>query len=162
LIVILEKKTRSLMFELPDPRLVFAFEARVDIAETVHIGRGLAFTPITGGTVHGPRLSGKVLAGGGDWSTTHGLVTELDAHYLLQADDGAVIDIRNRGFWRATPEVDARVEAGEDLPETEYYYRTSPVFRTDAPAHRWLAESVFVGLARGENGQVCIRFFEVQ
>jgi hypothetical protein len=157
----MEKKTRSLMFELPDPLLVFAFEARVDIAETLHIGGGLDFTPITGGTVHGPRLSGKVLAGGGDRSTTHGGVTELDAHYLLQADDGAVIDIRNRGFWRATPEVEARVEAGEDLPETEYYYRTSPVFRTGAPAHRWLAESVFVGLARGENGQVCIRFFEV-
>jgi hypothetical protein len=153
------------MTELPDPRLVFAFEARVDVAESLHVGRGpdevLMFTPITGGTVDGPRLSGRVLAGGGDWSTTRGQTTELDAHYLLQASDGAVIDIHNRGFWRATPEIEARVEAGEDLPETEYYYRTSPVFRTDAPAHRWLAESVFVGLARGENGQVCIRFFEV-
>ncbi|BCY12792.1 DUF3237 domain-containing protein [Actinoplanes sp. L3-i22] len=153
------------MPELPDPRLVFAFEARVDVAETVHVGRGpdevLMFTPITGGTVAGPRLNGVVLAGGGDWSVTRGQVTELDARYLLRADDGAVIDIVNRGFWRATPEIDARVEAGEDLPETEYYYRTSPVFRTDAPAHAWLASSVFVGLARGEAGQVCIRFFEV-
>jgi hypothetical protein len=150
---------------LPDPRLVFAFEARVDVAESLHVGRGadevLMFTPITGGTVAGPRLNGVVLPGGGDWSTTRGGTTELDARYLLQADDGAVIDIVNVGFWRATPEVDARVEAGEDLPETEYYYRTSPVFRTDAPAHRRLAESVFVGLARGEGGQVCIRFFEV-
>ncbi|KHD76773.1 DUF3237 domain-containing protein [Actinoplanes utahensis] len=149
------------MFELPDPRLVFAFEARVDVAETLLIDGGLMFTPITGGTVDGPRLTGKVLAGGGDWSTTSGDVTALDARYLLQASDGAVIDIHNRGFWRATPEIDARIEAGEDLPETEYYYRTSPVFHTDAPAHRWLASSVFVGLARGENGQVCIRFFEV-
>ncbi|MDI6103460.1 DUF3237 domain-containing protein [Actinoplanes sp. NEAU-A12] len=153
------------MPELPDPRLVFAFEARVDVAETLHVGRGpdevLMFTPITGGTVDGPRLTGRVLAGGGDWSTTRGQVTELDARYLLRADDGSVIDIHNRGFWRATAEIDARVEAGEDLPETEYYYRTSAVFRTDAPAHRWLTESVFVGLARGENGQVCIRFFEL-
>jgi hypothetical protein len=162
LIVIVEKKTELLMFELPDPRLVFAFEARVDVAGTLPIGGGRDFTPITGGTVHGPRLSGTVLAGGGDWSITHGRVVELDARYLLRADDGSVIDIHNRGFWRATPEIDARVEAGEDLPETEYYYRTSPVFRTDAPAHRWLAESVFVGLARGERGQVCIRFFEVR
>ncbi|MFF5081818.1 DUF3237 domain-containing protein [Actinoplanes sp. NPDC000266] len=144
-----------------DPQLSFAFEARVDVAETLDIGDGAAFTPITGGTVDGPRLTGTVLAGGGDWSTTRGPVTALDAHYLLRADDGTVIDIRNRGFWRASPEVDARVEAGEDLPETEYYYRTSPVFRTDAEQHRWLAESVFVGMARGERGQVCIRFFEV-
>ena len=150
---------------LPDPRLVFAFEARVDVAESLHVGRGadevLMFTPITGGTVAGPRLTGVVLPGGGDWSTTRGATTELDARYLLRADDGAVIDIVNRGFWRADPEIERRVEAGEDIPETEYYYRTSPVFRTDAPAHRWLAESVFVGLARGEGGQVCIRFFEV-
>ncbi|GAA2684287.1 DUF3237 domain-containing protein [Actinoplanes palleronii] len=153
------------MPELPDPRLVFVFEARVDVAETRHVGRGpdevLMFTPITGGTVSGPRLNGTVLAGGGDWSVTRGQVTELDARYLLQADDGSVIDIDNRGFWRATPEIDARVEAGEDIPETEYYYRTSPKFSTDAPAHAWLNSSVFVGLARGEAGQVRIRFFEV-
>ncbi|MEV6342685.1 DUF3237 domain-containing protein [Actinoplanes sp. NPDC051851] len=153
------------MPELPDPRLEFAFEARVDVAETLHVGRGadevVMFTPITGGTVDGPRLTGRVLAGGGDWSTTRGQVTELDARYLLQAEDGAVIDIHNRGFWRADPEIDARVEAGEDLPETLYYYRTTPFFRTDAAAHRWLTSSVFVGLARGEAGQVCIRFFEV-
>ena len=150
----------------PQPQLSFAFEVRVDVADSLHVGRGpdelLMFTPITGGTVDGPRLRGMVLPGGGDWSTTRGACSELDAHYLLRAEDGAVIDIRNRGFWRATPEVDARVEAGEDVPETEYYYRTSPVFRTDHPAHRWLAESVFVGLARGERGQVCIRLFEVR
>ncbi|BAL90877.1 hypothetical protein AMIS_56570 [Actinoplanes missouriensis 431] len=149
------------MLELPDPRLALAFEARVDVAASLDIGDGLQFTPITGGTVSGPRLSGRVLAGGGDWSTTRGQVTALDAHYLLEADDGAVIDIRNRGFWRASPEVEARVEAGEDLPETHYYYRTSPVFSTSAPDHAWLASTVFVGLARGERGQVCIRFFEV-
>ncbi|MEU4563295.1 DUF3237 domain-containing protein [Actinoplanes sp. NPDC023936] len=149
------------MFELPDPQLVFAFEARVDVAASLDIGDGMYFTPITGGTVSGPKLSGRVLAGGGDWSTTRGQVTSLDAHYLLEASDGSVIDIRNRGFWRASPEVDARVEAGEDLPETSYYYRTSPVFQTAAPAHAWLASTVFVGLARGERGQVCIRFFEV-
>jgi len=151
---------------LPEPRLSFAFEARVDVADSLHVGRGpgevLMFTPITGGTVDGPRLRGTVLAGGGDWSTTRGSCTELDARYLLRAEDGAVIDVVNRGFWRASSEVDARVEAGEDVPETEYYYRTSPVFRTDHADHRWLTESVFVGLARGERGRVCIRFFEVR
>jgi len=61
---------------LPEPRLVFAFEARVDVAESLHVGRGsdevLMFTPITGGTVAGPRLNGVVVPGGGDWSTTRG------------------------------------------------------------------------------------------
>ena len=34
----------------------------------------------------------------------------------------------------------ARVEAGENVPEEEYYFRTAPVFQTDAAPHRWLAE----------------------
>ncbi len=151
---------------LPEPVLEFAFEARVDIDPAVHVGRGrdevLMFTPITGGEVEGPRLNGVVLPGGGDWSTTRGQTTELDARYLVRADDGATIDVVNRGFWRADPEQERRMTAGEQIPETEFYYRTSPTFRTDAAAHRWLAERVFVGMARGDDRRVCIRFFEVR
>ena len=150
---------------LLEPTLTFAFEARVAIAESLRIGRSPGeepwFTPITGGTVAGPRLNGVVMAYGGDWSVTRGTTTTLDARYLLRADDGAVIDIHNRGVWRADLEVEKRVEAGEAVDESEYYYRTSPVFQTDAPAHAWLNSTVFVGMARGEDRMVCIRFFEL-
>ncbi len=150
---------------LPDPVLQFAFEARVDIDPAVHVGRGpdevLMFTPITGGEVEGPRLNGVVLPGGGDWSTSRGQTTQLDARYLIRADDGSTIDVVNRGFWRADEDQEIRMAAGEQIPETEYYYRTSPVFRTDAPEHRWLCGRVFVGMARGDDQRVCIRFFEV-
>ncbi|GAB7106609.1 hypothetical protein JCM4814A_49230 [Streptomyces phaeofaciens JCM 4814] len=58
------------------PSLTHAFEIRAAIAPSLHIGHGdgerTEFTPITGGTVHGPRLNGTVLAGGGDWSSTRG------------------------------------------------------------------------------------------
>ena len=149
------------------PRLRFAFEARVDVAPSEHVGHGegdvLDFTPITGGTVEGPRLRGTVVPGGGDWSVKRGpTVYELDARYLIRAADGALIDIVNRGFYRtATAEAMGRMEAGEELDASEVYFRTAPVFRTDAPQHRWLAETVFVGLARDEAGQICIRFYEV-
>lgn len=149
----------------PDPVLTFAFEARVDVAPAERIGHGegeeLEFTPITGGTVDGPRLTGTVVPGGGDWSIRRGDAIALDARYLIRAADGALIDIVNRGFYRAAPEVDARLEAGEPVDPSEYYFRTSPVFRTDAPAHRWLAETVFVGMARDEGGRICIRFYAV-
>ena len=150
-----------------DPRLRFAFEVRVAVGPGEHVGHGegdsLEFVPITGGTVDGPRLRGTVVPGGGDWSVRRGpTVYELDARYLLRADDGALIDIVNRGFYRTeTVEAMERMEAGEELPASEVYFRTSPVFRTDAPQHRWLAETVFVGLARDEGGQVCIRIYEV-
>jgi uncharacterized protein DUF3237 len=133
------------------PSLHYAFAARVAVGPEEHIGHGSGdealFVPITGGSVDGPRLRGTILAGGGDWMVKRGEVYALEARYLIRTTDGALIDVVNRGFWRETP--------------GGLYYRTSPVFRTDAPAHRWLAETVFVGLAREEGGDVCIRFYAV-
>lgn len=151
---------------MTEPVLEFAFELRVDCDPHLRIGRSadeeLTFTPITGGTVAGPLLNGVVLAGGGDWAVERSGTSQLEARYLLRADDGAVIDILNRGYFRASAEAIALHEAGEHVDEAEIYFRTAPVFQTDAPAHRWLAEHQFVGLARDEDGQVCVRVFVVR
>ncbi|WP_436772570.1 DUF3237 domain-containing protein [Yinghuangia sp. YIM S09857] len=149
------------------PALDFVFEIRAQVSETLHIGHGdgetTEFTPIVGGGVSGPRLTGKVLAGGGDWSSTRGEVCELEARYLVQADDGTVIDIVNRGFYHPAPNGPDQYDGGIKVSEAGHYYRTSPVFRTDAPAHRWLAETVFVGLARPDGDDVvAIRVYAVR
>ncbi|WP_240739864.1 DUF3237 domain-containing protein [Leucobacter triazinivorans] len=150
------------------PRLEFAFEIRVDCAPDLHIGRGadevLTLTPITGGTVTGPLLRGDVLAGGGDWAVERSGTAQLEARYAIRAADGAVIEVLNRGYFRASEDALARMDRGERVPEDDpgVYFRTAPVFQTDAPAHRWLAEHQFVGLARDEDGQVCIRVFVVR
>lgn len=148
-----------------EPTLEFVFEIRATIAADHHIGRStdesLSFTPVVGGSVSGPALTGTVLAGGGDWAVERFGTAELEARYLIRADDGTVIDVLNRGYFRATPELLARMDAGEDLPEDTdgLYFRTAPVFQTDAPQHRWLAEHQFFGLARDDDGQVCVRVF---
>ncbi|MEQ6899428.1 DUF3237 domain-containing protein [Microbacterium sp. KR10-403] len=151
---------------LPDPQLAFAFEIRADIGPFLRIGRSadeeLTFTPVTGGSVAGPLLNGTIVAGGGDWAVERSRTAQLEARYVVQADDGAYIDVLNRGYYRASKEVIDRVEAGENVPETEYYFRTAPVFQTDAAPHRWLAEHQFVGLARDEDGQVRVRVFLVK
>ncbi|MFF2571026.1 DUF3237 domain-containing protein [Streptomyces sp. NPDC058084] len=148
------------------PALDFAFEVRVSLAPSVHIGHGggeiTEYVPITGGTVAGPRLRGTVLAGGGDWCDRRGGVYQLDARYLLRADDGAVIDITNRGYYHEDdPTAPAQYDDALPVSEAGVYYRTSPVFRTDAPAHLWLARTVFIGLARGDDREVAIRFYSV-
>lgn len=149
------------------PHLEFVFEIRAEIAPELPIGRSedevLSFTPIVGGTVSGPRLNGVVLAGGGDWAVERSGTAQLEARYLLRADDGAVIDILNRGYFRADTDVLQRMDRGENVPEDDpgLYFRTAPVFQTDAPAHRWLAENQFIGVARDEDGAVCIRVFLV-
>lgn len=72
------------------PSLAFAFEIRAQIAPTLHVGHGdgerTEFTPIVGGTVTRPRLSGTVLPGGGDRHSTRGEVCELDARRPLLPD----------------------------------------------------------------------------
>ena len=159
--------------DLPAPNLEYVFEIRATIEPDLRIGRGadelLSFTPISGGSVTGPRLNGEVLAGGGDWAVERSGTAQLEARYLIRAEDGAVIDVLNRGYFRASGEVIARMERGEQVPEGDpgLYFRTAPVFQTDAPAHRWLAEHQFIGLARdgeSESGepQVCIRVFAVR
>lgn len=147
------------------PELEYVFELRVSVSPELHVRRGadeqLGFTPITGGTVNGPRLNGRVLPGGGDWAVLRSATAQLEARYLLQAEDGAVIDVVNRGYFRATDEILARIADGQEIPEDEpgLYFRTAPVFRTDAPRHRWLAEHQFLGVARDDDGQICIRVF---
>ncbi|WP_268255248.1 DUF3237 family protein [Streptomyces phaeofaciens] len=47
------------------------------------------------------------------------------------------------------------------LAEAGTYFRTAPVFRTDAERHRWLARTAFVGLAREEDGHIVIRCYTV-
>ncbi|GAA1698555.1 hypothetical protein GCM10009792_18260 [Microcella alkalica] len=147
------------------PSLQFVFELRVEVAAPVRVGRteseSLNVTPITGGVVEGPRLNGRVLGVGADWWVTRGSTTQLDARYLIESADGAAIDVVNRGYWHAGPELEERLRSGEPLAEDELYYRTAFVFQTGAADYRWLTEAQFVGYARPEEGLVCIRVFRL-
>lgn len=149
-----------------EPGLEFVFELRVTVSEPIRVGRtaseDLNVTPIVGGTIAGPRLNGRVLTVGADWWVTRGETTQLDARYLIEADDGAAIDVVNRGFWHADKIVEARLHAGEDVGEEDLYYRTAFVFQTGAEQHRWLTEAQFVGYARPERDTVVIRVFRLR
>src|SRR5213595_3659122 len=62
--------------------------------------------PITSGTFEGPRLCGKVLPGGGDWTLSRSdAVLELDLRITLETDDGALISMTSFGLRHGPPEV---------------------------------------------------------
>lgn len=149
-----------------EPGLEFVFELRVTVSEPIRVGRSasedLNVTPIAGGTITGPRLNGRVLPVGADWWVTRGATTQLDARYLIEAEDGAAIDVVNRGYWHAGEAVERRLYAGEQVGEEDLYYRTAFVFQTGAGAHRWLTEAQFVGYARAETDTVGIRVFRLR
>jgi Protein of unknown function (DUF3237) len=146
--------------------LDFVFLLRISVAPALELGeteRGRRrIIPITGGTITGPRLAGRVLAGGADWQTIRPDGTaELDARYTLEATDGALISVKNQGLRHGAPEIVQRLIAGESVDPKSYYFRTTPVFETAAATHHWLMCSVFVATGVRHPDLVEIRVFAV-
>ncbi len=144
----------------PTPGVEFALEAIVTLAAAQTPGvtpyGKRNRVPITGGTFRGPRISGKVLSGGADWQLTRADgVTAIEADYMIQADDGALIHVYNKGMIVPPP------AGGPGVP----YFRTTPVFEAPIGPHDWLNKAVFVGtadIATGQPGPVVrIRAFRV-
>jgi uncharacterized protein DUF3237 len=129
--------------------LDFAFAVRVTVAPALELGVTQSgrrrIIPITGGTVEGPRLKGVVLPGGADWQAIRADgVAELEARYTLQAEDGALIAVVNRGLRHGTEAAMKQLLAGEPADPASYYFRSSPMFETAGSAHQWLTRTVFV------------------
>jgi Protein of unknown function (DUF3237) len=91
----------------------------------------LAIFPVTGGSFEGDRLRGQVLAGGGDWVTTHDDGTSsLDLRVTLQTDDGELIHMTFTGV----------------RDDANHYFRTVPRFETAAPKYAFLNRLLAVGV----------------
>jgi hypothetical protein len=156
------------------PRLEFCFEVRLFFTRTNHIpnmptgaARGAVY--VDGGTVSGPRLTGKALPGSGaDWALFRpDGVLQTDARYMLEADDGTPILLHNRGFlWGRTPDVIPRIQdwmfrGGPPVPAAEFYLRAAPAFEVAAGPHDWLTRHIFVGIGdRYADGNV-FRYYAV-
>jgi len=128
-------------------RLEHVFDIRINFdrrwsTEPIHRdGPRFAYTSVgAGGVVSGPRLQGQLVDhSGADWPMirTDGVV-ELNAHYMIRADDGALIYIRNLGYVHGLLE-----RAGHDPAPP--YFRCTPYFRAPDGPHDWLNRTVIVG-----------------
>ncbi len=150
------------------PELEFCFQINVDIAagkvlEAGMTAKGLRrIVPITGGSFEGEAIRGKVLEGGFDWQLWRSdQVTELDARYILQTDDGALITIVNQGLRHGPPETIQRMLNGEQVDPNEYYFRTVPSFETGAEKYQWLVKYVFIATGVRNPDNVIIRVWKV-
>lgn len=134
------------------PPLTYVMQIRIEVGEPIDLGPAPTghrrLVPILGGTVTGPACSGRVLpAGADDQRLTSPTLTELDATYSLETDDGARIGVRNAGI-RVGREEDIRaIVAGEPVPPERIHFRTQPRFTTADPDLSWMNERLFV--ARG-------------
>ncbi len=144
------------------PGLRLAFTAWVQIAALRNIGdipggQG-RIVPIIGGEFDGPRLKGKVMPGGADWQTVRpDGVTELRAHYGLETEDGAIIQVWNNVIARADPPATVGGAA-------QRFLRSAIKLEAPKGPHDWLNKAVFVGTLNAPadtRAPVTIRCFEV-
>lgn len=142
------------------PQLEYSFTLHVDLDHPLDIGSTVSgdkrFIPITGGSVSGPKLNGKIIPNsGGDWNTVRSDdVVHLYARYSIQADDGTMLGIINEGYGRASRTAMKSVFEDADPSSTsmanggkDWYTRTNPRFElsTENKEFQWLVNSVFLG-----------------
>lgn len=148
------------------PRLEFAFEVLVEVADPTVIGAlpngTRRIVEILGGSFKGPGIKGRVLPGGADWQIIRADgFTDIDARYTLETDEGQLIYVSNIGIRHAPPDVVKRLNAGEVVDQSQIYFRAIPKFETGASELEWLMKSVFVATGERYPNGVIIRFWRV-
>jgi len=122
-------------------RLLMTLEVAVGAPQKIGaVPTGARVTvPITSGSFEGPRLRGRVLPGGGDWTVLRSDgVLELDLRITLETDDGALVQLTSFGLRHGPPEVLAALARGEPTDPSKYYFRTTPRFETSHPKYAFL------------------------
>jgi len=152
------------------PQMEYAFTIGIELTgarwiKPTSVGMTRAAVYAGSGTIEGPMLRGKVIPmSGGDFPLVRADgVIDFDARYLLEADDGTVIYLQNRGFrWARTPEAAEKMNRNEPVGDDEYYMRVSPKFDVPDGPHAWMSKYVFVGVAEKIPGANRIHYFVVR
>ncbi|MES1936744.1 hypothetical protein C27AD_10361 [Salinisphaera hydrothermalis C27AD] len=152
------------MTEPQAPALTFICRLQVSLGEPVDFGVNALgrrrYVPITGGTVSGPYLSGRVLPGGGDWQTIRpDGVVDLRAQYAFELDCGTYVEMDNSGLRYAPPDVAAELAAGRAVSPSDYYFQTCARLNVAAGPYDWLTRTLFVAGAERHADQVDVELF---
>jgi len=115
-------------FEVPPP---------LDLGETPYGRRRIAH--VAGGSFEGPKMKGRVLDGGGDWLLLRSDgVLQLDVRVTLETDDKQHIYMSYRGYRHGPKDVIERLNKGETVDPSLYYFRATPYFETSSEKYAWV------------------------
>jgi hypothetical protein len=152
------------------PQLTLVLEVRAEVGAPIEIGSTAAgrrrIVPITGGTFRGydelATIAGRVVPGGSDSQSIQpdGL-TIADARYVLETDRGQFVFVHNRGLRHAAPETMRKLLAGEAVDPSLVYFKSTPVFETDAAELQVLTRAIFVGSGERYPKEVVLKFWKV-
>jgi hypothetical protein len=140
------------------------FVMRLDVRKLLIVGatpgayRRIGVVP--GGSFEGERLSGEVLDGGSDWQTVRNDgTTTLNVRLVLKTKDDACMTYQ--GVRHGPPDVVERIEKGEVVDPTSYYFRINPLFETAAAKYDWINRVVGVGIGHRSPDGPIYSVFEV-
>lgn len=130
------------------PSLRHVSTIQVEVAEPVDLGVGAdgwrRIVPIVSGSATG-EITGRVLPGGADFQVQRpDGVTELEARYPLELDDGTRIEVFNHAIRAGAPADMERLMAGEPVDPDRIYFRGAPRLRAPEGAWDWVNRTVFV------------------
>ena len=118
-------------------KIVLEVPSILDLGETPFGRRRIA--RVGGGTFEGPKMKGRVLDGGGDWLLLRrDGVLQLDVRQTLETDDKQHIYMTYRGYRHGPKDVIDRLNRGEAVDPSLYYFRTTPYFETGSEKYAWL------------------------
>lgn len=121
---------------------------------------------VTEGTFEGPKLSGRVLPGGGDWFRMRADGSGvIDVRICLETKDGAIIHLVYGGRLVIPPALIPTVldfEKADTVDPSNYYFRTLITFETGHADHAWLNNVVGVGIGRVGGGGVHYDVYEIE
>ena len=152
---------------LPAPTLEHLWDVAVTIDAPVEVGQtamGMRrMIPITGGTVTGPQMQGRIVPGGADFQLIVGDGTQahLDARYVLELQDGSRVFVQNTALRVASAEDSAKIRRGEPVDPARVYFRCQPKFEATHPQWTWLAEHQFIGVGMRLPDAVHLSFYKV-
>ena len=152
------------------PQLEYFGTLNIEVASPVEVGRTYAgqrrVIPITGGTLTGPQISGRILNAGADFQVIRSATeSDLDARYVVELADGARLFVTNVAYRTGAAEDIAAIAKGEQVPAERIYFRCAPRFEVaDSPATswQWLESTVVIGSGRREPDAVIIDLWIVR
>lgn len=149
------------------PNLSFVATISVQVGVPIEVGQtpegGRRIIPINGGTVNGPRLKGAVLSAGADFQLLRtSTLTELEAKYAIETEDGKRIYVTNFGLRSGSADDIAALVNGEDVDPERIYFRCNPRFSTNAAEWAWLNSKIFIGSGERRPKEVRLQIFAVE
>src|SRR6202035_3549579 len=135
------------------PKLDAVFDLHLEVGKPIDVGRiGPAgvrrVVPVLGGTLEGSGLKGKILPGADYQIIQPDGLTEIDAHYVVQLENGDLLYVTNRGVRHGPAEVLQKLAAGGKVDQSLIYFRTVVTVETAVPALQWMNRTIFI--AKGE------------